>query len=113
MTIRGYQKQSSTPVFQRLLKGLVGLGVIIGFIQVFETNTMVAQGYQLNNLKEEITQLIDQNQDLKTQISGAASFANLADIQKALKLVPANEVSYIAASGEGGPVAAQAPPTVF
>lgn len=97
----------------RRLSALAALfALVIGFGYVLEVNTIVDQGYWINKLESEIKNLTLNNQQLKVQISGASSFANLSDVMSALNLVPADDISYIAVES-GSPTLAQEARALF
>ncbi len=89
---------------------LVALVVVFGY--VLEVNTIVDQGYRINKLESTIKAITLNNQQMKVQISGVSSFANLSDVMSALNLVPADDISYIAV-GSGTPVLAQETRSLF
>lgn len=118
MKVKGYKHKDrpgkgTSRAFKKIFRMLLFGAIAIGFGYVFQTNTIVAQGYEISSLNKQMNDLTSQNQTLKTQISSATSFSNLNDTIKSLNLAPATNIFYLTAQSDNGSTLAQETRPVF
>jgi hypothetical protein len=68
---------------------------IVGVFYLFQTNFIAIEGYKIDDLKKQISELQAQNRDLELKTIEMQSIVNLEDRVSSLNMVEVGKVSHI------------------
>lgn len=101
------KKQSKFAVLMNFIKAkrsLVGgflavVAVCLGVFYLVETNSLSTQGYDVNNLKNRITELENQSRQLELDVAELQSIRNISKRVESLGMVKVAITDYLSPTG--------------
>jgi cell division protein FtsL len=78
---------------------LLSLIVTIGFLYIFQVNTLGTRGYEIRQLEQQVKALDASNKQLQIQSSSLSSITKIQKDAEAFRMVPATNVTYIKDAG--------------
>ncbi|HYC79859.1 MAG TPA: hypothetical protein VEC17_02440 [Candidatus Binatia bacterium] len=92
-----FQKKTKggTSNFTHVNIAILSLIVAFGFLYLFQINSLGTRGYEIRQLEQKIATYQDENKQLQIQSSSLSSITKIQQQAEALRMVPANNVTYI------------------
>lgn len=78
---------------------LLALIVTFGFLYLFQINSLGTRGYEIRQMEQQIKVLQAENKELQIQSSSLSSITRIQRDAESLRMVPANNVTYIKDAG--------------
>jgi len=78
---------------------LLSLLVVFGIMYVVQTSSASTKGFEMNDIKKQITSLERENQELQYKIANYRSMQSIKERLKGMDLVVATDVQYVKTVG--------------